>query len=146
MTTTPPLPPEDRSPASERSTDAPANWPVPPPPARPRASGARIADVTASILLVIAGVFVFGLLAFMSVFLVMASDGCYDDRCNTDLMSVGWLIAMLVPPAVFVAAIVWTLIRIARRKLAWWVPLAGAAVAGSAWGIGVAMIEASLNR
>jgi uncharacterized BrkB/YihY/UPF0761 family membrane protein len=125
---------------------APIEWPAPPPPARPPASGARIADVTVSVILMLAGVVGFAMLAFVSVFLVMMSDGCYDDRCSTDLMTVGWVIAMFAPPLVFIAAIVWTLVRIARRKTSWWVPVLGAVVAAVAWGVGAGIMDASLGR
>lgn len=118
----------------------------PPTTPRPPASGARIADVTVSVILMVAGVIGFAMLALASVFLVMMSDGCFDDRCNTDLMTVGWLIALVAPPAVFVAAVVWTLIRIARRKTAWWVPVAGAVLAAAIWFGGVAFMDASLGR
>jgi uncharacterized BrkB/YihY/UPF0761 family membrane protein len=125
---------------------APTGWPAPPPPPRPPASGARIADVTVSVILLLAGFVGFAMLAFVSVFLVMVSDGCYDDRCNTDLLSVGWIIAMFAPPLVFIAAIVWTLVRIARRKTSWWVPVLGAVVAAVAWGVGAGIMQASLGR
>ncbi|GAA3027715.1 hypothetical protein GCM10010462_13130 [Microbacterium dextranolyticum] len=103
-------------------------------------------DVVASVILMVAGVIGFGLLAFMSLFLVMMSDACYNDRCNTGVMSVGWLIAMAGPPLVFVAAIVWTIIRLARRKAAWWLTLAGAAVGIVLWFIGVGLMNVGLGR
>ncbi|MBM7461710.1 DUF6264 family protein [Microbacterium dextranolyticum] len=117
-----------------------------PPPAPTPASGARVMDVVASVILMVAGVIGFGLLAFMSLFLVMMSDACYNDRCNTGVMSVGWLIAMAGPPLVFVAAIVWTIIRLARRKAAWWLTLAGAAVGIVLWFIGVGLMNVGLGR
>lgn len=131
---------------TEPDPGAPVSWPAPPPPSRPPASGARIADVTVSVIIMLVGVVGFAMLAFASVFLVMMSDGCFDDRCNTGLMGMGWFIALLGPPLVFIAAIVWTLIRIARRKTAWWVPVSGAVAAAVVWGIGAAVMQASLGR
>lgn len=118
----------------------------PVPATRPAGSGARVADVTVSVILMSAGVLGFATLAFMSLFLVMMSDGCFGDRCNTGLMSVGWLIALAAPPVVFIAAVVWTIIRLARRKLAWWVPLAGAVLSAAIWFGGVGIMNASLGR
>ncbi|MFC7926957.1 DUF6264 family protein [Microbacterium laevaniformans] len=114
----------------------------------PRAvgSGARVADTIVSVVLIIAGVLGFAMLAFMSLFLVMMSDGCFGDRCNTGLMSAGWLIALAVPPVIFIAAVGCTIIRLARRKTAWWVPLAGAGVSAVIWFVGFGIMNASLGR
>ena len=118
----------------------------PPPNGTYPTSGGRIADVTVSVILLVAGTVGFAFLAFMSMFLVMMSDGCFADSCNTGLMTVGWLIALVAPPAVFLAAIVWTLIRIGRRRTAWWVPVAGGAVAVAVWAIGGGLMQAGLGR
>ena len=115
-------------------------------PVRPSTSGARIADVIASVILMVAGFLCFAVLAFMSLFLVMMSDGCFGDRCNTGLMSVGWLIALGVPPVVFLAAAVWTIIRLVRRKISWWVAAVGAASGVAIWFAGVGIMNASLGR
>ena len=109
-------------------------------------SGGRVADVIVSVILMIAGILGFAMLAFISLFLVMMSDGCFGDRCNTGLMSASWLIALAVPPVVFVAAAVWTIIRLARRKITWWVPLAGAVLSAVIWFVGVGIRNASLGR
>ncbi len=119
---------------------------VRPPHSGSRGSGARTADVTASVILLIAGVIGFAMLAFVSLFFAMMSDGCYGDRCDTGLMSIGWLVALIAPPVVFIAAAVWTIVRLVRRKLAWWLPLAGAAVAVAVWVAGVALMDAGLRR
>ncbi|TGY34289.1 hypothetical protein E5344_13150 [Microbacterium laevaniformans] len=102
--------------------------------------------MTVSVILMFAGVLGFATLAFMSLFLVMMSDGCFGDRCNASLMSAGWLIALGVPPVVFVAAVVWVIVRLVRRRIAWWVPVAGAVLGVSIWFIGVGMMNASLGH
>lgn len=131
-------PPPDSS-----SSVAPGD-PLPAP--RPAGSGARVADVTVSVILMFAGILGFATLAFMSLFLIMMSDGCVDDRCNTSLMSAGWLIALGVPPVVFVAAMVWGIVRLVRRKISWWVPAAGAVLGVSIWFVGVGIMNASLGH
>ncbi|WP_231727625.1 MULTISPECIES: DUF6264 family protein [unclassified Rathayibacter] len=132
-----------------RSMTAPdAAAPLPPPgaaPMRPPASRARIADVTVSVVLLVAGVIGFALLAMVSLLLAMVSDGCFD-QCDYGLMTVGWFIALLAPPVVFIGATVWTLLRIARRRTSWWMPLLGAVLALAIWGVGVGMMQASLGR
>ncbi len=118
-------------------------WPGAPKPAR---SGAQIADLVVSISLIIVGVVGFAFLGFLTLFLSMMSDGCYANQCNTGLMSAGWLIALTVPPAVFVGAVIWTGIRIARRRTAWWVTLAGAFLSILIWAGGAGLMQAGLGR
>ncbi|WFR84513.1 DUF6264 family protein [Arthrobacter sp. Y-9] len=121
----------------------PGSWPGAPRPAR---SGGQITDLIVSIILMIIGVVGFAFLGFLTLFLSMMSDGCYANQCNTGLMSVGWLIALAVPPAVFIGAIIWTIIRLARRKTAWWITLAGAFLAILVWAAGAGLMQAGLGR
>ncbi|MGO4454584.1 DUF6264 family protein [Arthrobacter sp. RAF14] len=118
-------------------------WPGVPKPAR---SGAQTADLIVSIILIVIGVVGFAFLGFLTLFLSMMSDGCSANQCNTGLMSVGWLIALAVPPAVFVGAIIWTIIRLARRKTAWWITLSGAFLAILVWAAGAGLMQAGLGR
>lgn len=120
-----------------------ASWPGAPQPAR---SGGQIADLAVSIILIIIGVVGFAFLGFLTLFLSMMSDGCYANQCNTGLMSVGWLIALAVPPALFVGTIIWTIIRLVRRKTAWWVTLGGAFLAILVWAAGAGLMQAGLGR
>jgi len=121
----------------------PGPWPGAPKPVR---SGAQIADLIVSIILIIIGVVGFAFLGFLTLFLSMMSDGCYANQCNTGLMSAGWLIALAMPPAVFVGAVIWTIIRLARRKTAWWITLAGAFLAILVWAAGAGLMQAGLGR
>lgn len=130
-------PPEFSSPVGAGS------WPGAPHAAR---SGGQVADLIVSIILIIIGVVGFAFLGFLTLFLSMMSDGCYANQCNTGLMSVGWLIALAVPPAVFIGAIIWTIIRLARRKTAWWITLTGAFLAVLVWAAGAGLMQAGLGR
>jgi len=86
----------------------------------------RVGDVVASIILLVLGAIAFAVLAFASLFLAMMSDGCGSGtNCNYGVMTAGYFVALLVPPVVFVASAIWTIIRLVRRRLAWWVPLVG---------------------
>lgn len=109
-------------------------------------SGGRIADVIVSVTLMLVGIVGFAVLAFASLFLVMAADSCTSGTCNTALLSVAWMIAMGGPPLVFGAAIVWTIIRLARRKTSWWMPLAGATAGILVWVIAVSIMQTSVGR
>lgn len=101
----------------------------------------------ASIVLMVLGLIGFAMLAFASVFLVMVSDGCGSDgACDFDLMTAGFFVALLGPPIVYLASVVWTIVRLVRRRLAWWLPVVGALLALGVWAIGLAMLQASLGR
>lgn len=113
-------------------------------PARPPV---RVADVVASSILLVLGAIGFTMLAFVSLFFAMFSDGCGSGTdCDFGVMTAGYFVALAVPPVIFVVTAVWTIIRLVRRRLAWWLPVVGSLAALAAWGIGVAMMQASLGR
>jgi uncharacterized membrane protein YhaH (DUF805 family) len=66
---------------------------------------------------------------FMGLMTSMASDGCGGQTCDATLLGVGVFTSALSPAAVFVAALVWVVLRWRRGRSTWWVPLA-AVVAG----------------
>lgn len=133
------LPPEESPHRFARPGD-------PPPPRTEPWSGGRKADVAAAITLMVLGAIGFAFLSFISLFFAMVSDGCTSGTCAYGLMTVGYLLALAGPPVVFVAAIVWTIVRLTRRKRAWWAPLVGAVAALAVWGIAIALMQASLGR
>jgi uncharacterized BrkB/YihY/UPF0761 family membrane protein len=131
--------PREPTPQLARPGDAP-------PPRAETWSRGRKVDVTAAIVLMVLGVIGFVFLAFISLFFAMISDGCMSGTCDYSLMTVGYLLALAGPPIVFVAAIVWTIVRLTRGKRAWWVPLVGAVAALAVWGVAIALMQASLGR
>lgn len=116
-----------------------------PPAVRPPTPGSRVADVVVSVCLMVFGMLGFAGLAVIPLFMVAFSDSCSADRCDYDLMSAGALVGSIAPPVVFLAAIVWGLIRIGRRKTAWWSVVAGGVAAAVFSGIGIAMITAGVR-
>ena len=81
---------------------------------------------------------------FIGMFSAIASDGCYDNACNETVMEAGYYTALLAPWAVAVLAIVFTVIRLVRRKIAFWIPLVGMAGAIGALLLGLGLVSASL--
>lgn len=137
--TVPDSPPPAPAPSPARPGDAP------PPRSAPWSRG-RKADVTASVVLMVLGVIGFAFLAFISLFFAIISDGCMSGTCDYSLMTVGYLLSLAGPPVVFVAASVWTIVRLTRGLRAWWVPLVGAVAALAVWGIAIALMQSSLGR
>jgi len=85
-------------------------------------------DVVITIVLLVADGVLAALASFMGLFLVMASDSCGARDCNVDLITVGWLMGMILPWVAFVATVIVAIVLMVKRRLAFWVPLAGAAL------------------
>jgi hypothetical protein len=64
----------------------------------------------------------------MGLFLVMASDPCGARECSTELITVGWLMGMILPWVALIATAIVAIVLMVKRRLAFWVPLVGAAL------------------
>jgi hypothetical protein len=87
---------------------------------------ARVWDIVLTIVLLIASGVLAALASVMGMFLVMASDPCGARACSTELITLGWLMGMILPWVAFLAASVVAIVLMVKRRLAFWVPLAGA--------------------
>jgi len=88
----------------------------------------RTLDVVITIILLVGDAVLAGLASFMGMFLVMASDPCGVRNCSTDLITLGWLMGMILPWVAFAATAIVSIVLMVKRRLAFWVPLAGAAL------------------
>ena len=60
----------------------------------------------------------------MGLMLVMASDSCgVSSECNGGLIGLGVLIAATAPGLCWLTAVVVAIVRQARRRLTWWLPV-----------------------
>lgn len=81
--------------------------------------------------------------SFLGLFFMMVSDGCTGDApCNEGQIGLGVLVAAGSPVVVFIAALAMVIVRVVRRRSAWWVPLVALAVGAGLWALG-AVIAAS---
>ncbi|MDF2916363.1 MAG: hypothetical protein K0S70_580 [Microbacterium sp.] len=92
----------------------------------------------------VAGGVGFAILAYFALLSAFVADACYG-QCDTELLTVGWLISLFAPPVIFVSTIIWTVFRLVTRKIAWWAPLVGAAAGVTIWMIGAGMMTAAVN-
>lgn len=102
-----------------------------PPPYPPVASvkpPVRVLDVTITIILLVADGVLAALASFMGMFLVMASDPCGVRECSSELITLGWLLGMILPWVAFAATAVVAIVLMVKRRVAFWVPLVGAAL------------------
>jgi hypothetical protein len=85
-------------------------------------------DVVVTIVLLVGDGVLAALASFMGMFLVMASDPCGVRECSDELITLGWLLGMILPWVAFVATAVVAIVLMVKRRLAFWVPLVGAAL------------------
>ena len=102
-------------------------------------------DVIVTIVLLAGLIAVDAAISFAAVFLVMMSDSCGTIApCDDTLLTVGWLVAVISPSVVVLATIIAAIIAIVRRRLSFWIPLAGMAIVFGAWALGVALVFAAV--
>ena len=102
--------------------------PPPYPPVAPVKPPMRVLDVTITIILLVADGVLAALASFMGMFLVMASDPCGVRECSSELITLGWLLGMILPWVAFAATAVVAIVLMVKRRVAFWVPLVGAAL------------------
>ena len=94
-------------------------------------------DVVLSVVFAVLGSGRAVVLGVIGALLAFVSDSCgASTACDYSQLSAGILIAILLPSVVTVIFIVWMIVRLVRRKRAFWVPLVGAVAAVIGWGIG----------
>ena len=127
MTTPEPEPP---APAPASTASIPPAYPGGPaysaedaPPAK---RPAKVVDIVITIVLLVADGVLAALASMMGMFLVMASDPCGNVLCDGSLIAIGWLMGMILPWVAFAITVVVAIILMVKRRMAFWVPLAGA--------------------
>jgi hypothetical protein len=98
--------------------------PAQPQPDETRSAGQVLDLVATWSLLALQGVVLVGSV-YVSLFFAMATDSCYDDRCNTDKLLWAYVVADGGGIAVVAVATIAAIILTVRRRTAFWVPLVG---------------------
>ena len=114
-----------------------------PPPATSELPPRREVDTAVTVLLLVGlGLFT-GIVSLFGLMVGMVSDGCTGTtECDGDRIGAGMAIAVLGPWVISLIALVVSIVLMARRRLAFWVPLvAGVLIVGS-WFAG-AMVASS---
>lgn len=80
-------------------------------------------------------------LSVMGFFLVFASDSCgvAGNECSTGQLALGVVVASGGPWVVILGMGAWAVVRLVRRRSAWWVPLLAVIGSGLVFALGVAM-------
>jgi hypothetical protein len=125
--------PEPEHPAPAATAAAPPPYPGGPAYSAPAEDAplkrpVKVLDVVITIVLLVADGVLAGLASVMGMFLVMASDPCGNLTCDGSLIAIGWMMGMILPWVAFAITVVVAIILMVKRRLAFWVPLAGAAL------------------
>jgi hypothetical protein len=101
-------------------------------------------DVGVSSIIMLIGAGLVAFLALSAVALVMNTNSCASETCNQAQLNIGWVVAIIVPVLIMLASIVVAIRRMVRRRLSFWVPLAGIAVGVVCWFVGVLLVFESV--
>ncbi|MEH3079069.1 MAG: hypothetical protein PGN11_20825 [Quadrisphaera sp.] len=85
---------------------------------------------------------------FAGFFLVMASDSCgtsLGNECSTLGLTAGVGVAALAPWAGVLGLGVWAVVRLVRRRLAWWSALAALLAVPALWFAGAGLVWLSVG-
>ena len=137
---------------SEKNTE-PTGHPAPAPralrpPRTPRASPVASRkplirwDVALFVILSVAATIVSVALGIAGAGLSLLSDACSTLDCNDSLLAVSVLAAILAPLLVVLASVTAGIVRVRRRRVSFWLPLAGLALAVGVW-LGASALAAS---
>jgi predicted membrane protein len=93
----------------------------------------------------------FGICAVLVAFLMVsgflsafASDSCELQSCYSTVAN-GSMIAVIAPALIFVISFVVAIVRMVQRHIAFWVPLAGAALCCVGFAIGLCLVRSTLQ-
>ena len=92
---------------------------------------------TVTVLLMVALAVLVPFASLFGLFFGMASDGCIGDaRCSSQQITVGIAISAGSPWIVYLVALGVVIVRWARRRRTWWVPVAALVVGAALWALG----------
>ena len=107
----------------------------------PKSGGGRTADIVSTIVLLIVHAFLWAATGALLGLFVMVTDPCGYQRCGDPAwIDRAMLLGLGAGGVIFVGSLTVTILRLARRRLAFFVPLIGC-VAQLALGIGAAAME-----
>lgn len=106
----------------------------------------RNVDRAATIALLVVSALIAAGAAFAGLFLIFITDSCgSSSTCDTDSFATWWIVAMVAPLLGFVLTLVASIVRLTRKRKAFWVPLAGTAIYGAAFAGAVTQAFSSVS-
>ncbi len=104
----------------------------------------KVWDVVLTILFLVGDAVLAAIMSFFGFFLAMASDPCGVRECSSELIGLGVLVAVALPWVFLLITVVVSIILLVRRRIAFWVPLVGAALIIGSWFVGAVIAAAGV--
>lgn len=103
-------------------------------------------DLVVSTALLVVAVAAAAVATFAGLFLVMASDGCgVQGECSTLGLTAGVGVSALGPWVGVLGLGAWAVVRVVRRRLAWWTALAALVAVPALWAAGAGLVWLSVG-
>jgi len=83
--------------------------------------------------------------SYLGLFIGLVSDACSADTCDFELITWGVGVALISPWVILVITLVFAIIQLVRRRLAFWIPLVAAALIVGMFFVGVALAGAGVS-
>ncbi|MEU6133424.1 hypothetical protein [Nocardioides sp. NPDC047086] len=112
------------------------------PPRTTAGFGGSSADVVLTIVLIVLGFGASVMASFFGALSIMASDGC-SDSCNYTMMNIGVAVMVFTPWICWLVFGIWGIVRLARKKLAVLVVVAGGVLAVALYVVGLVLLLAT---
>ena len=104
----------------------------------------KVWDIVVSSILLVLLAALAALMSFFGFFLAMASDSCGARDCSSVLIGTGLITAVALPWVLLLAASVVTILLLAFRRIAFWVPIAAAPLIIGSWFLGALIASAGV--
>jgi hypothetical protein len=118
-----------------------------PPGSPPRTTagfGGSTADQVLTIVLIVLGLGGCVIGSFFGAFSIMASNGC-SETCNYTMMNIGVAVMVFAPWICWLVFGIWGIVRLARKKLAVLVVVAGGVLATALYVLGLVLLLATID-
>ena len=122
----------------------PPGTPTGTPTRTPAGFGGSTADQVLTIILIVLGLGASVMGSFIGAFSIMTSDGCFE-TCNYTLMNIGVAVMVFTPWICWLVFGIWGIVRLARRKLAVLVVVAGGVLAAVLYALGIVLLTVTIG-
>jgi hypothetical protein len=97
-----------------------------------------------SVLLLVVGLLAGVAMFVVAILLVIVYDTCSVNACSYEGFNVGWFIAMLAPLLAYAVGTIVTIVRLRRRRRAFWVPIVALVAAALLFFVGAQLVFMSV--
>lgn len=116
------------------------------PPERSSRRTSRVWDVALTVVLLVLLTLFALAVSYAGFWLASASAACTPASCDGDLMNVGLWFGVISPWIVLLLGVAAAVVLLVTRRLAFWAPLASAALMVALWFVAAAIVGSAIRR